>query len=300
MAQVSRSDRLRELEVFARVVAEGGFSPAARTLGLTPSAVSKLVARLEQRLDSRLVMRSTRRTTITAEGAALHERTVRILQDLQEAEEIASGGGTPSGRVRISTSASYMTHVMAPLLAGLLAAYPRIQIEIDQTDRVVDLVADRTDIAIRAGGLDDSSLFSRALGSSPLCLVASPGYLARAGMPGSLAELAGHERLGFAYRRRVEGWSTSSKGDTIAAGGRLRISDGEGLRHLALAGIGVARLAAFTVRADMEAGRLVPLFPDLRTSEPEAFSAVYVGRGGILPIRVRAVIDYLARHGRVD
>lgn len=295
-------NRSGEMEVFARVVERGGFSAAAREFRMTPSAVSKLVARLEARLGTRLVNRTTRKLLLTPEGSAFYERATRILADIDEAERSASAAEQPVGRVRINTSASYGTHILAPILAEFLWRYPGISVDIVQTDAVVDLLAERADIAIRAGPLANSSLLARKLGETRLLIIASPGYLARFGMPTGPAELEKLNRLGFGYARASESWPVGDKRKAISVpvSGRLQASDGEALRHLAIHGVGLARLAEFTVRGDIAAGRLVPVLVDGTVSETEAFHAVYVGQGGPLPARVRVLLDYLAEFGRVS
>jgi DNA-binding transcriptional LysR family regulator len=295
-------NRSGEMEVFVRVVELGGFSSAARAARMTPSAVSKLIARLEARLGTRLLNRSTRQLQLTPEGCAFYERATRILADLDDAERTANVGEQALGRVRVNTSASYFNHVLAPALPGFLALHPGVMLDIVQTDAVVDLLAERTDVAVRAGPLKSSSLLARKLGETALTIVAAPSYLGRYGEPRSIADLEQHNRLGFGYTRAVDGWPLRENGQGIVVPvtGRVQASDGEGLRHLALSGVGLARLAAFTVRGDIAAGRLVPVLGNLDTGETEAFHAVYVGQGGPLPSRVRALLDFLAEHGRVS
>lgn len=297
-----QQNRSGEMEVFVRVVELGGFSPAARAANMTPSAVSKLIARLEARLGARLLNRSTRQLQLTPEGCTFYERATRILADIEDAERAAGSGEQAVGRVRVNTSASYFNHILAPVLPEFLAAQPGVTLDIVQTDAVVDLLAERTDVAVRAGPLKSSSLVARKLGETALTIVAAPSYLERCGEPRSIADLEGHNRLGFGYARAVDGWPLRENGQTIVvpATGRVQASDGEGLRRLALAGVGLARLAAFTVREDIAAGRLVPVLGHLDTGETEAFHAVYVGQGGPLPSRVRALLDFLAEHGRVS
>ncbi|MPL86108.1 HTH-type transcriptional regulator DmlR [bioreactor metagenome] len=296
------TNRSGEMEVFVRVVEQGGFSPAARVAGMTPSAVSKLIARLEARLGTRLLNRSTRQLQLTPEGCAFYERATRILADIEDAERAAGIGEQAMGRVRINTSASYFNHILAPVLPAFLALHPAITLDIVQTDAVVDLLAERTDVAIRAGPMKSSSLVARKLGETALTIVASPSYLKRCGEPRSIADLEQHNRLGFGYARAVDGWELRENGDDrlVPATGRVQTSDGEGLRHLALSGVGLARLADFTVRADIAAGRLMPVLSNLDTGEKEEFHAVHIGQGGPLPSRVRAVLDFLAEHGKVS
>lgn len=294
-------NRSGEMEVFVRVVELGGFSPAARAEQMTPSAVSKLIARLEARLGARLLNRSTRQLQLTPEGCTFYERATRILADIEDAERVAGVGEQAVGRVRLNTSASYFNHILAPALPEFLALHPGVTLDIAQTDAVVDLLAERTDVAIRAGPLKSSSLVARKLGETALTVVAAPAYLERCGEPRSIADLETHNRLGFGYVRAVDGWPLREDGETVVvpATGRVQASDGEGLRRLALAGVGLARLAAFTVREDIAAGQLVPVLGHLDTGEREAFHAVYVGQGGPLPSRVRVLLDFLAEHGRI-
>ncbi|MCL6706866.1 LysR family transcriptional regulator [Pseudomonas sp. R2.Fl] len=295
-------NRSGEMEVFVDVVDLGGFSAAARRRRMTPSAVSKLVARLEARLGTRLVNRSTRRLLLTPEGQTFYERALRILADMDEAERSAAAPGDPRGLVRINTSASYGTHILAPVLWRLIEAHPGLSVEIVHTDAVVDLLAERADIAIRAGPMTNSNLVARKLGDTRLKIVGSPAYLERHGIPTTAAELERHCRLGFGYVRARPEWDVVEKDGIVSVpiSGRVQASDGEALRQLAIGGLGLARLAAFTVRADIEAGRLVEVLDDPRTRRLESFHAVYVGQGGHLPARIRVVLDFLAEHGRVS
>ena len=298
----SEINRSGEMEVFVCVVEHGGFSAAARTCRMTPSAVSKLVARLEVRLGTRLVNRSTRAFQLTPEGCAFYERATRILADIADAERSAGAGEQPVGRIRLNTSASYATHVLAPILPEFLDRYPGVTLDLVQTDLVVDLLAERTDVAVRAGPLKSSSLIARKLGDTAMMVVGSPAYLARFGVPETIEDLDRHNRLGFGYVRTVDGWPMKTNGDVVVvpAVGRVQASDGEGLRRLALGGAGLVRLAAFTVRDDIAAGRLVPVLEPLNPGDREAFHAIHIGQGGPLPSRVRALLDFLAERGRIS
>ncbi|KQU97477.1 LysR substrate-binding domain-containing protein [Devosia sp. Root105] len=294
-------NRFGEMDVFVRVVDMGGFSAAARTLRMTPSAVSKLMARLETRLGTRLLSRSTRTLQLTPEGTAFYESSLRILADLEEAERGAGATEQPAGRIRLNTSASYGTHILTPLLPEFLALYPGISLNVVQTDAIVDLYAERTDVAVRAGPLKNSSLLARKLGATRMVIVAAPAYLERHGTPASAAELEAHNRLNFCYRRTVEGWplKEGNKLVSVPVAGNLQASDGEALRQLAVAGVGITRLAAFTVRDDLAAGRLVPVLEAQNPGDLEDFHAVFSGQGGYLPARVRVLLDFLAERGRV-
>ena len=295
-------NRTGEMAVFVQVVECGGFSSAARVLRMTPSAVSKLVTRLEARLGTRLLNRSTRRWELSAEGSAFCDRATRILADIDEAEQAAGVSERPAGRIRLNTSASFGNHVLAPLLPVFFSAYPAIHLDIVQTDAVVDLLGERTDVAIRSGPLKNSGLFARKLGASAMWIVGAPAYLQHHGTPRTLAELETHNRLGFSYSRTLDGWPLRHNGEVLhlRPSGRVQASDGEALRHLALAGVGLTLLSAFTVRADIAAGRLVRVMPSCDTGYLEEVHAVYVGQGGHLPARVRVLLDFLGERALVS
>lgn len=297
-AEVNRSG---EMEVFVQVVQRGGFSSAARSIGMTPSAVSKLVARLEARLGTRLINRSTRVFKLTSEGCVFFERATRILADIEDAERIASAGEIPSGHIRLSTSASYATHVLAAILPEFLERHPAITVDIVESDLVVDLLEDRMDVAVRAGPLKSSSLVARKLGDTAMTIVAAPSYTDRRGLPRTIDDFERHDRLGLGYTRVVDGWPLISEGGTIfmPVAGRVHASDGEALRQLVLGGCGIARLANFTIRGDLKAGRLVPVLDEYNPGDREEFHAIHIGQGGPLPSRVRALLDFLAEQGKV-
>jgi len=288
-------NRSGEMEAFVQVVEAGGFSAAARLLDMTPSAVSKLVARLELRLGIQLVHRSTRKLQLTPEGLHFYERSTRVLADMDEAERCAAAGAAPRGRVSINASVSFGHHKLVPLVPRLLELHPQITLDIALTDRVVDLMDERADIAIRWGQLPSSDLVARRLGETSQAIVASPDYLARYGTPHTPQELEAHNRLGWSYRRSTPDWPLSVDGRMIAlpVAGPVRAADGETLRQLAIAGAGVARLSLYHIQHDIDAGRLVPLLEEFNPGEVEPIHAVYIGKAGTLPARVRAVLDFL-------
>jgi len=216
-------NRAGEMEIFVRVVELGGFSRAAAAANMTPSAVSKLIARLEGRLGARLLNRSTRQLQITPEGCAFYERAIRILADLEEAERAAGEGEQPVGRVRINTSASYATHILAPILPRFLALHPGITLDIVQTDMVVDLLAERMDVAVRAGPLKSSTLVARKLGETGMIIAAAPDYLQRCGVPQTITDLKNHNRLGFGYARSIDGWPLRWRGPSPSRPCRCRV-----------------------------------------------------------------------------
>lgn len=293
-------NRSGELEVFVRVIELGGFSAAARACGMTPSAVSKLISRMEQRLGTRLVNRSTRQLQLTPEGCVFYERGVRLLADLDEAERCASAHAAPRGRLRVNANVPFGHHFLLPLAPEFLDLHPDVTLDIVLTDEVIDILEQRTDVAVRAGPLKSSNLMARKLGATRMVIVGAPGYLTRHGIPTTPDALLRHNRLGANYVRAQPGWPLRHDGEdtVVPVTGNAQASDGEALHRLALAGLGLARLAAFQVREDIAAGRLLAVLEDCNPGDVEEVHAVFVGQGGHLPLRVRAFLDFLAE--RVD
>lgn len=294
-------NRSGEMEVFVRVVEEGSFSAAARRLGLTPSAVAKLIGRLEERLGVRLLARSTRSLRPTPEGDLFYEQASRILADIAEAEAGVSGAAAPRGRLRISASIPFGTHCVVPLLPEFRARFPAVTLDVSLTDEVVDILAERTDVAIRHGPLRDSTLQARKLGVSRRALIAAPSYLERRGVPRTPAELADHDCLTFNYRRSFTDWVLAGPDGPkpMQVTGPLVVNNGETLRQAVLAGMGIGRTALYHVRPDLDSGRLVELLPEYDPREMEEIHALFLGRG-TMPARVRAFIDFLVERLRFD
>ena len=289
-------NRSGEMEAFVQIVERGGFSAAARHLCMTPSAISKLVLRLEARLGVQLVHRSTRKLQLTAEGNAFYERSVHVLADMLDAERGAAAGAAPRGRVSLNSSLPVGLAVLLPLVPEFMARYPEVTLDIALTDRVVDLMDERTDVAVRWGDLPDSGLVARRLGDTAIAIIASPDYLARHGTPRTPEELATHNRLGSTYRRNAPGWPLQINGKTesLPVEGNVRAADGETLRRLAIAGVGLARLSRYHIQADINAGRLVAVLEDYNPGDRAPIHAVYLGKPGRLPARVRVLLDFLA------
>lgn len=295
-------NRSGEMEVFARVVELGGFSAAARAFRMTPSAVSKLISRLEARLGVRLINRSTRKLQLTPEGSAFYERAGRILDEMAAAEREAAVGATPSGLLRVNTSVPFGLHRLLPLLPEFARRYPDIKVEVTLTDTVVDLLEQRADVAIRVGAMRESRLLARKLGESRMVVVASPDYLARRGAPNTPDDLAGHNLLDFNFGRWKDGWPFRARDGrtiTVVPSGNALLSDGEAMQHLTVAGMGIARLARFHVEDDIAAGRLALVLENFNPGDIEPVHAVFVGHGGQLPARVRALLDYLVEKVRL-
>ncbi len=295
-------NRSGEMEVFVRAVELGGFSPAARALRMTPSAVSKLVARLERRLGARLINRSTRKLLLTAEGEAFLERAHRVLADLDEAERAVTVGAVPRGLVRVNCYVPFGLHRLLPLIPRFTAAHPEVRLDIVLTDKVIDLMDERADVAIRVGPMRPSQLMARKLGQSRMAVVAAPTYLARRGVPQTPYDLDAHNCIAFNFARHVDEWSFVVDGAHVSlpARGDVVAGDGEISRRLALAGQGVTRLSLYHIRPDIKAGRLVPMLEAYNPGDVEEVNVVYVGHGGRLPARVRAFIDFLAEEVDLD
>ena len=295
-------NRSGEMEVFVRAVELGGFSSAARALRMTPSAVSKLVARLERRLGARLINRSTRKLLLTAEGEAFLDRARRVLADLEEAERAVAVGAVPRGLVRVNCNVPFGLHRLLPLVPRFTATHPDVRLDIVLADRVIDLMDDRADVAIRLGPMRPSQLMARKLGQSRMAVVAAPAYLARRGVPQTPYDLDAHNCIAFNFARYSDEWSFVVDGAHVSlpVRGDVVSSDGEISRRLALAGQGITRLSLFHIRPDISAGRLVPVLEDYNPGDVEEVNVVYVGHGGRLPARVRAFIDFLVEEVDLD
>ncbi|TWA66892.1 LysR family transcriptional regulator [Azospirillum baldaniorum] len=293
-APLMSDSRAWDMRVFLRVAALGSFSAAGREVGMTPSSTAKLVTRLEERLGVRLVERSTRRLRLTAEGELYRERAESLLGDLDAMEaEVAGGARSPTGLIRISVSVPFGRHCLLPLLPDFTRAYPGIRLDLTLTDEVVDLYAARTDVAFRAGRLSDSALLAVRLGDVRRRIVASPDYLERMGRPESAADLERHDCLGFNFRRAAAVWPLKSGGRLVdrEIDTRIVANNGETVRHMALLGLGLARLAEYHIRPDLAAGRLVSVLDDVLVDREE-IHAVYTGRERV-PHRVRAFLDHM-------
>jgi DNA-binding transcriptional LysR family regulator len=292
-------NRAGELAVFEAAARTGGFSAAARELKLTPSAVSRTVARTEARLGVRLMIRTTRSLTLTAEGEAYLQAARRILTDLDDAEQAIADQGAPRGRLRVSVSQSHGRLHVVPLLGDFTARYPHILVDINLTDAVVDIAAGQADVGVRSGPLDDSGLTARKISQTRRVIVASPGYLARRGTPRVPEDLHAHNCLNFIFRRAEPVWPFVRDGQEfrLTVQGGIEANNGETLGQLAADGVGVTRVGAFSVADAIAAGRLVALLEDFNPGDVENTHAVFVG-GANTPARVRVFVDFLAERLR--
>jgi DNA-binding transcriptional LysR family regulator len=288
-------DHASEMAAFVRVVDSHGFSAAAPALGLTPSAVSKLVTRLETRLGVRLLQRTTRALHLTQEGEIFYAAARRIVGEIEMLEnQIAGQSGTPSGVLRVTTSLAFSTHQLAPVLSEFLARHPLVQIELLPTDRVIDMVEEGIDVAIRIGRLADTSFMARKIGEDKRLICAAPSYLARHGTPQRPEDLARHNCIVSRDHTYLNRWSFKVDGRPVEidVSGRVAVTEGEAQMQLALQGVGIVRLTRLTLARAIREGTLVPLLGNFSAEEPVAIHAVYPHRRH-LAAKVPAFVNFL-------
>jgi DNA-binding transcriptional LysR family regulator len=284
-----------EMAAFVRVVDAKGFSAAAPGLGLTPSAVSKLVTRLEARLGVRLLQRTTRALSLTAEGEVFYAAARRIVGEIAALEaEIGDRQGAPHGLLRVTTSLTFSAHQLTPIIGEFLARYPAIQLELMPTDRVVDMIEEGIDVAIRIGRLPDSSFMARKIGDDVRLVCAAPRYLATHPAPRRPEELAHHNCILSRDRAHLNRWPFRIDGQVreIEVNGRVAVSEGEAQLRLGLQGLGIVRLTRLTLTAAIKRGELVPLLQDYSAEEPVPIHAVYPHRKH-LASKVTAFVDFI-------
>lgn len=292
-------NRAGEMEVFVTAAELGSFSSAGRRLGLSPSAVSKLVTRIEDRLGTRLLQRSTRLVTLTPEGEIYLGRARRILADIRETEQIVANGGkvVPRGLLRVNATLGFGERYLLPLAPEFLSLYPEVELDISLTDGVISLIEERTDIAIRSGAMEDSALKARKLLEVRRMIVASPAYLEKHGAPAKPQDLARHNCFSFNFNRNLNEWPFRNP-DTdevyrLPVSGNASVNSGMAMRRLCLSGFGLGRVGEFHVRPDIDAGLLIPVLEDYNPQDLEVIHAVYAGHEH-LAARVRAFIDFVA------
>lgn len=284
-----------EMRVFVRSVELGGFSAAARDLDLTPSALSKLVTRLEDRLGVRLMNRTTRKLALTAEGEAYFAKAKRILADIEEAEmEVTQSADRPRGMLRINVGFAFGMHQLAPALPRFLERYPDIELDVTVTDRLIDLMEESADVAIRNGHLRDSSLVARRICDLHRVICASPAYLKKHGVPKSPQDLLRHNCISISGAPQLRRWpfDTADGIEYVDVAGNVSANNAETLLQLAATGVGIIRLADVIVADGIRAGGLVPLFEEIHHREPLPLSAVYLPGKHKSP-RVAAFVNFL-------
>ena len=284
-----------EMNAFVRVAERGSFAAAATDLGLTPSALSKLVTRIEDRLGVRLLTRSTRKLALTAEGELFVARSRDILASIEAAEaEVTAASERPRGHLRVSVGTAVAKQILGPALPVFLDRYPDITIELHVSDRQADLVAEQIDVAIRSGALGDSTLLARKLSEATRVITASPLYLEKQGAPRVPADLLQHNCLtlpGPAWSQWP--FHTHEGINRLAVSGSFTSDNADLLFDMAVSGLGIARLADFMVARAVREGALVRLLEDSHVPESFPIHALTVPGRHRAP-RIRAFVEFVA------
>jgi DNA-binding transcriptional LysR family regulator len=286
-------DRLREMELFVRVVETGSFSAAARDLKLGQPAISKTIAALEERLGVRLLVRSTRQLAPTEAGAAFYERALRAITEANEADAAALGAGAGlEGRLRICTPVTFARLHVVPKLGVFLDAHPRLRLELVMDDRVIDLVAENIDAALRLGNLNDSSLRVRKLAQAERYVVASPVYLAKRGVPANPTDLLEHDGIIYGQSSGGQEWlfRRGTSETSIQLRTRLTLSAAEGVREAVLAGQGFAITSRWMFAPELQSGAVVPVLTEW-TLPPMELWVVYPS-GKLTSTKARAFVKW--------
>jgi DNA-binding transcriptional LysR family regulator len=288
-------DKLKQLESFVAVATKGSLTATALAEGVAPAVIGRRIDALEERLGVKLLVRTTRRITLTHEGSAFLEDCQRLLTDLASAEASVSAGGVKaSGHLRVTAPAGFGRRHVAPLVPRFIAQHPDVSVSLNLSDRVVDIVNEGFDCAVRVGDLPDSSLISVRLADNRRQCVAAPSYLQRAGVPQHPADLGRHECLTLSSdASQTRGWAFRVDGEVtyLRPHGRLDCSDGQVLHDWCLQGLGIAWRSTWEVAAEISAGRLQPLLEN-HAAPPNGIFAVFT-HARHLPLRVRLWFDFL-------
>lgn len=293
-------DRFDAMQAFARVVETGSFTKAAESLRLNKTTVTQLIQQLEAHLRVKLLNRTTRKVQVTADGAAYHERVVRLLAELDDAEtSLSSAVASPRGRLRVDVPSPLARFVLLPALPGFLAKYPDIHIDLGVSDRMVDLIGDSVDCVIRGGEIMDPSLIARRVGELQIGAYAAPSYLQRCGTPAHPRELehTHHRVVGLLSSRTGRVWPYTMKQGTeerITVHGRHMLSVDDGNAYLAagLAGLGVLHLPTYMAQHHAALGELVPLFEDWHFDPMPLYLAYPPNR--YVSAKLRVFVDWAA------
>jgi DNA-binding transcriptional LysR family regulator len=288
-------DRFQAMTTFIRVVDTGSFSAAARQSNVGQPAVSKLVAQLEERLGVRLITRTTRGLSPTEAGQRFYERARRALDEADEAELAARGAGRGlTGRLRISAATTLARLHIVPRLPAFLAEHSELDLEVIMDDRVIDMVEEGVDISLRMGELPDSAATARKLAAGRRSLVATPAYLARAGVPQTPAEVAGHEAVVYThYNARNWTFRNAAGGEaSVGVGGRLKVTAAEGLRAAVLADIGLAVASDWMFTRELASGAVVRVLEDWTLPPIDLWALFPTGR--LASAKARVFADFVA------
>jgi len=287
--------KLKQIESFVAVATKGSLTAAALAEGVAPAVIGRRIDALEERLGVKLLVRTTRKITLTHEGSAFLEDCQRVLTDLGNAEASVSAGGVKaSGFLRITAPAGFGRRHVAPLVPRFIAMHPDVSVSLNLSDRVIDIVNESVDCAVRVGDLPDSSLVSVRLADNRRLCVATPAYLKRAGTPKHPSELSRHECLTLSSdASQTRGWAFSVDGvlTHLRPSGRIDCSDGQVLHDWCVAGLGIAWRSTWEVEHEVAAGVLVSVLDDF-AAQPNGIYAVFPQRKH-LPLRVRLWIDFL-------
>ncbi|MGB8417455.1 LysR family transcriptional regulator [Paraburkholderia sp.] len=288
-------DRLRAFEVFVTVVSRGSFTRAADVLDTSPANVTRYVNELEAHLGTRLLNRTSRKLSLTEGGETLYARCKSILDDVAETEGLVSSASVePRGRLRINAPVSFGILHLAPLWPEFMRKYPRVELDVSLIDRVVDIVEEGYDLAIRISRAGSTSHAARKLATSRNTLCASPAYLARYGYPAAPADLVEHRCIGYAYAATGNEWQlidSERKTHAVKVNYHMHTNNGDTARAAALAGQGVIWQPTFLIGNDLRAGTLIQLLPDYRLPDIDVL-ALYPSRRH-LSAKIRAVVDFL-------
>ncbi len=290
-------DRLQSMGVFVQVVELGSFAAAARTANLSATMIAKHVAALERRLGSRLLYRTTRRQGLTEVGKLYYDRCKALLADVEAAEcSVSLLHGAPRGTLRITAPVTFGARRLAPALGEFLRLYPDVSVDLSVSDRVVDLIEEGLEAAIRVGRLSDSRLVARPLRPYRSLLCAAPSYVRRHGTPKSPGDLAAHACLGFSHAQRPGRWRFTRDGEERAVqyAPALQVNNGEALRQAALAGAGIVMQPEVLLADDVEAGRLVRLLPAWALPE-QPMHLVYARDWQMTP-KLQRFIEFVLQH----
>lgn len=288
-------DRAAEMTAFVRSVDTGGFSSAARELGLTPSALSKLVTRLEDRLGARLLQRTTRRLLLTPEGEAFYLRSRRILADIEAAEnEVVQAGVLPRGLLRLHCGSAFGMHQLAPAIPGFLERYPDVKLDLTIDDLAPANMEEGVDLAIRIGALDESSMVARRICSLERVICAAPSYLGRCGTPKTPDDLQQHNCLWITSLPVLRRWPFDTEDGirVVHIDGNVVANNAEAVLQLAIAGVGITRLTDVIVGDAIRRGELVPILTDWHHVEPVPLYATYPSGRNLSP-KIRAMVEFL-------
>ncbi|PQZ93100.1 MULTISPECIES: LysR family transcriptional regulator [Pseudomonas] len=288
-------DRALEMQVFCTVVDKGTFVGAADTLEMSKAAISRYVSALEERLGARLLHRTTRKLSLTEEGRQFYHQAREVLALMDQAEEaVSSAAPEPSGVLRVNAPVSFGVLHLAPLWGAFMSAHPNVELDISLNDRLVDLVDEGFDAAIRIARMENSSLVGRRLAGTRMCLCASPDYLASHPPLRTLADLAEHGVIAYTNFATGNEWQFDGPDGRVSVRTRssVRCNNGDTCRSIALAGGGIALQPSFMVGEDLRSGALVEILPEYRSIELGIY-VVYPTRKH-LASKVRALISFLA------